>query len=260
MSFFDSLIDLGKSALNFVTGDSIGGQLARTALTGYALNKVSSSIAKENNIQTGAAAKKVDPGVRLQVDPEPNYSVPVVYGSAVLGGVFTDAALDNNNTTMWYCLTICEQTGKLNLGTGADSVISFGDIYWDGNKLKFDTDGQSVLGYYDKSGNFSDQLAGNVFVYCYTGGSAYPTVPKGYINPVTINAQTIFPNWGPNHNMEDLVFAIVQVNYDSERDIKGIGDMRFQVINSMSNPGDCLYDYMTNTRYGAGIVPAEINV
>jgi hypothetical protein len=35
--------------------------------------------------------------------------------------------------------------------------------------------------------------------------------------------------------------------------------MRFKIQNSMTLPGDCIYDYMTNTRYGAGIDPAEIN-
>jgi hypothetical protein len=28
--------------------------------------------------------------------------------------------------------------------------------------------------------------------------------------------------------------------------------------NSMTQPGDVLYDMMTNTRYGAGIAPADI--
>ena len=48
MSFFSSLINIGKKAFGFVTGDSIGGQIARTALTGFALSKLSGSITKGN--------------------------------------------------------------------------------------------------------------------------------------------------------------------------------------------------------------------
>ena len=36
--------------------------------------------------------------------------------------------------------------------------------------------------------------------------------------------------------------------------------VKFHVTNSMTQPGDCIYDYMTNEMYGAGIDPAEISV
>jgi hypothetical protein len=36
--------------------------------------------------------------------------------------------------------------------------------------------------------------------------------------------------------------------------------MTFVIENSMKLAGDCLYDLMTNTRYGAGINPEEIYV
>ena len=113
MSFLDDVFDLGKQAYDWFKGDSLGAGLARTALTGYALNQVTSSINKDNASKDPAAAK-VDPGVRIQVDPDTEYKVPVVYGTAILGGAITDAYLTEDNKTMYFVITICERTGNLN--------------------------------------------------------------------------------------------------------------------------------------------------
>jgi hypothetical protein len=257
MSFLDSLIDIGRSAVNFFTGNSIGANLARTALTGYALNRVTRSINKENEAAS-EQTKQIDPGVRLQVNPDTEYRVPVVYGEAIIGGAVTDAVLTNSNQTMFYCLTICEKTGNVNLGAGAASTFTFREIYWDDNRLAFASNGIDVIGYYDKTGTFCDTIGGQVKVYCYAGSSTTPVVPLGYTNGSLSNAYSIMPNWTSNHTMNDLIFAIVRVDYNAEKNVKGLGNMRFRIQNSMTQPGDCLYDYMTNTRYGAGINPAEI--
>jgi hypothetical protein len=58
--------------------------------------------------------------------------------------------------------------------------------------------------------------------------------------------------------MNDLIFALVRVDYNREKNVTGLGDVTFEVSNSMFLPGDVLNDYMTNTRYGAGIASAEI--
>jgi hypothetical protein len=87
----------------------------------------------------------------------------------------------------------------------------------------------------------------------FNDGSDNPVAPKGSSATLTDSAYDIFPNWTSNHAMTDLVFAIVRLDYDTESDVTALGEFKFEVINSMSLAGDCLYDYMTNTRYGAGI-------
>ena len=72
-------------------------------------------------------------------------------------------------------------------------------------------------------------------------------------------AWSIMPGWTSAHTMNDLVFAIVKVEYNKEKNVTKLGKLDFKIRNSMTEPGDCLYDYMTNTRYGAGIDPQEIN-
>jgi hypothetical protein len=48
------------------------------------------------------------------------------------------------------------------------------------------------------------------------------------------------------------------MTYSSEKNLTRIPTIRVQLTNSMTMPGDVVYDYMTNTRYGAGIDPSEI--
>lgn len=254
MSFLDDIADVGKSAMDFIGGNNIGSQLARTALLGFALNQLSNSVNKENDTNTGTT----NTGSRVQVNPDPDASLPVVYGNAWLGGIVTDAVLTNNNGTMYYCLAICEKTGVLDVGRGAASTFTFGEIYWDDMRLVFEDDGITVKTGVDREGNLCDKVGGNIKIYCYAGNSEMPTVPNLYKNHALFPAYNIFPNWTSDNIMSDTIFVIIRVDYDATKDVKGLGNVRFEITNSMSLPGDCLYDYMTNTRYGAGIPAGEI--
>lgn len=255
MSWIDDIVDFGSGVLDWFGGNSLGANLARTALTGYALNQVTESINKDNEKDTTRAP---DPGVRLQVAPDPEYRVPVVYGEATLGGAISDAVLTNGNLTMFYAITICEKTGNTALGAGPASTFTFRDIYWDDSRLVFDTDGITVKGYVDKANNYCEDYAGKIKIYCYAGSSTDPVVPYNYTNTSLNNAYDIMPGWTTDHTMSDLIFAIVRIDYDATAGVKGLGNVKFKIINSMTQPGDVLYDYMTNTRYGAGINPQEI--
>jgi hypothetical protein len=255
MSWIDDIIDFGSAALDFLGGNSIGGQLARTALTGYALNKVTSSINKENQTDK---TKTVDPGVRLQIDPNTDYSIPLVYGEANLGGAVTDAVLTNGNMSMFYCLTICEKTGNTILGQGPLSQFTFKDIYWDDTRLIFQSDGVTVAGFIDKANNICTDFNGKIKIWCYDGNSLSPQAMLNYPVFGLPNANEVMPGWTSNHLMSDLVFAIIRVDYDSVAGVRGLGNVKFNIVNSLTQPGDCLFDYMTNTRYGAGIDATEI--
>lgn len=258
MSFLDDLVDFGSSALDWLGSNSIGSSLARTALTGYALNQVTSSINKDNEAAKNTT-NAVDPGVRLQVSPDTEYRIPLVYGNATLSGTVTDAVMTSDNKTMYYCIAICEKTGAVNLGAGSASTFTFVDVYWDDARLIFHTDGQTVSGFVDKANNFCSDYDGKIKIWCFAGNSTMPVVPQNYSNTSLANAYTIMPNWTTAHMMSDLVFAIIKVDYDATAGVKGLGTVKFNITNSMNQPGDCLYDYMTNQRYGAGIDPTEIN-
>jgi hypothetical protein len=252
MSFLDDLVDLGSTAVGYLSGNSLGSNLARTALTGYALNQINKSINRGN------ANSQPDQGVRLQVDPSPDNKIPVVYGKTTLGGIISDAELVDNNKTMYFCLTICEQTGNLDLGSGDASEITFNKVYWNDEEVVFKSDGITVDYTVDTAGTQNTNYRDLVKIYCFSGNSNSPVVPDYYTGTGLLSADSIMPSWTTAHTMDDLIFAIVRVDYNKEKSVTNLGKVNFTVTNSMSLPGDCLYDMLTNTRYGAGIDPAEI--
>jgi hypothetical protein len=251
MSFLDSAISFGKSVFG---GADIGGTLARTAILGFALNKMAKSVNKQN--QDNSQVNK-DVKTREQQIPDTNNSIPVLYGSAFVRGIITDA-FQQDQKYMWYCLTLCEVTGLTNLGVGAASEFTFRDIYINKGKVTFQSDGITVASTVDDDGVVNTDINGLVKIYCFKNGSTNPVVPFGYTNAGLQSAYGVMPNWTSNHTMNDLVFALVRVEYVKEKSVTSLGEVEFKIENSMSNPGDCIYDYMTNTRYGAGIPPEEI--
>lgn len=269
MSFIDDIVGLGsdvmsfaKPAVSFLGGNGLGSTLARTALMGVVLNQLSKSVNKDNTPAAAASANEVDKGARLSVEPDTEHKIPIVYGTAILGGIITDAQISNSNTRMTYVITISEQTGQL-ISDNSYSVITFDDIYIDDKRCVFYTDGLTVNFTVDKDG-FTDYSMDNlVKIYCFSGASNNPVRPNhpsaGYSTSALGTAYSVVPTWTSAQAMNDLIFAVVEVNYNRDRGVTAIPTMKFKLTNSMTQPGDCLYDYMTNTRYGAGIDPTEIS-
>lgn len=267
MSFLDDIIDGASGVFDWLTGDSTSAGLVRTAGLAFLLSQLADSMNKKND--TGSTKTK-DPVKsiqysREQVDPSVDNKIPIVYGQAYVAPVVVDAVLSDDKMTMWYCLAICEKTGGLNStwdeGTQlmTDSVITIKNIYWNGNELLLQSgDGITAEKLVDANGNESSDINGLVQIHLYNNGSGSPTPLSGHGQYMANPAYDIFPNWTSFHTMDEIVFAIVKVTYSPTKNITGLGDMKFKVSNTMNDPGDCLYDYMTNTRYGAGISSQEI--
>jgi hypothetical protein len=254
MSFLNSIVNFGKSALGFISGDTLGGSIARTAILGFATKKINDMIVKDNQAREPAQR---DMGTREQVDPDTEHRIPVVYGNAYIEGMITDAVLTPNKQTMWYCVTLCEKTGPLINGTA--SVTSFQEVYWNGLRVEFASDGVTVSGMVSENKEVVSQYNGKVRFYPFNNGSNSPTKFVGPGSGNAAPAYSIFPNWTPAHTMDQLVFCLVRVDYDGANRVTGLGNLRFRLNNTMKAPGDVLYDYMTNTRYGAGVPPEEMN-
>jgi hypothetical protein len=255
MSFLQGLVDLGKTTVQFLSGNSISSTLVKTVGLALIVNKLSKGAIKDNNKNNDA---NIDKGVRLQVAPAADHKIPVLYGDAFFGGIITDAVMTNTNKTMYYCLTLSEKTGT-KLSDGQPSSYVFKDIYWNDQRIVFNADGITANYTVDRSGTVDTSISNLVQIWCFAGGSATQVIPENYTNATTVNAATIMPGWTTStHTMSDLIFAVVKVDYNRDKNITGIGNMIFQVENSMKLPGDVLYDYMSNERYGAGIPTAEI--
>jgi hypothetical protein len=252
MSFIDSIVGFGKKAVGFLGGDSIGGSLARTALLGYALNRVLKSANKSNQgIQ--------DKGTQVTLDPDTEHSVPVVYGSAFVNGKIIDAHLETGNKNMWIAVVLSEKTG--NLIDGTPSTISFEEMYIDNFRIGFNTDGVTVKNIYDDDEQSSNVWNGLIKVYPFNNGSTSPTNFTTESTGNSSNAYDIFPNWTSSHTMDNLVFCLIRFTYNKKQKLTTVGkEIKFKLSNNMTKPGDVLNDYLQNNRYGAGIPSAEIDI
>jgi hypothetical protein len=263
MSWWDSIVDFGKSVIGGVTdffgSNSLGSNLAKTALLGYATNKINKSINADNSSSSSdfGFPEIEDPGIRLQLDPGTDNRIPVLYGSATFGGYITDAYLTSDNKTMYYVITLSEKTGNL-LSTGAASTYVFNDIYLNGNRIIFQSNGYTADYMINADGQQDISIRDIVRVYCYAGSSTSGTVPEYYLGSIDA-AYNILPHWTNRHTMNDLIFAVVRIDYNRDKGVVGVPNMKFTITNSMKLPGDCMYDYMTNTRYGAAIDANEID-
>lgn len=255
MSFLSGL----KAVGSWLGGNSLGSQLAKTALLGYAVNRMTASVNPSNQTPGAASTNTPDYGARLQVDPDPEHKIPVVYGMAHLGGIIVDAQASNSNQTMTYAVVIAEKTG-VKISDNQPSAFTFNDVFLNDSRIVFKSDGVTVDYTTDRGGNIDYSAQGLVKVYCFAGNSTTPVTPSGYTNNSLQSAYAIMPGWTSDYMLQNLIFALVQVTYNRDKGITNLPTMRFQITNSMSKPGDCMYDYMTNNLYGAGIPSSEINV
>lgn len=251
MSFLSNLFDAGKQVFNFFTGNSIGSQLARAAGSAFVLNQVTKSINKSND-----TAPTIDPGVRLQTPSDVNYRVPVVYGTAQLSGSMTAVEMANSNKDLYVVFTLCERTG-VKLSDSTQSVISFDAVYINDQVVTFKADGITVDYTTDRNGVQDISLRDLVQVRCYNNGSSNNVFPGG-ASGTPQTAYDFIPLWTATDAMTELVFAAVKMSYNKDKGLTRIPTFRFKLTNTMTMPGDCVLDYMTNSRYGAGIDPAEI--
>lgn len=213
----------------------------------------------------GSGGTQQDPGVRIQFPPGTTNKIPVIYGTVNTKGVVTDARISNENRTMTYVLALSEKTQ-----TGAFSV---GNIYWNDQLLTFDSiagNEQIVVSSIDQNGEgeVNTNYNGLIRMRVYSGSVAaanqiFPPQSSGNtVNAMTSGFIPPLPTPDPrddDYDLTDIVFAVVQLDYNSEKGLTGLGQLTFQITNTLSNPGTVWYDYMTSPRYGLGISAAQIN-
>jgi hypothetical protein len=213
---------------------------------------------------SGRGGGSQDQGVRIQLPPATYNKVPVVYGHAFQQGILTDARINETLNTMTYVLTLSEMT--------TTGTFSLNNIYWNDERLLFGPDGYTVTatekistisinGISTSTSTISTNLNGLVRCYTYAGGSSSTYQIQGPTPPIA--AYTIFDTTNvtstASYAMSDLVFGVIQLNSDLNKGVTALPSMTYELTNSLSNPGEVWYDYMTNTRYGAGFTATAVN-
>jgi hypothetical protein len=201
-----------------------------------------------------------NPGNRQQLPPATDNKLPVVYGSAYIGGTIVDLSITSNNQQIYYVLALSEVTNSENGNTG--DVFSFGEVYWGGKKVIFSTtvgETYKVTGLLDESSGLTDtSVAGLMEFYFYRNGSNTPT--NSSLSAITVMSDAnLTYQWDATKLMTNCAFVILKLTYSRDANITGIQQTRFEVNNPRSNPGDCFLDYFRSSRYGAALALANVD-
>ena len=226
----------------------------------FAINMVASTIlskvfAPSAPDQSNLNAQQPNPGNRQQLPPAGDNKLPVVYGSAYVGGIVTDLTISEDNQDIYWVMALSEVTNSES--GGIPDVITFGNIYWGGKKVIFGSNA-AVTGLLDESTNETQDVTGYMDIYLYNNGSSSPTNTSQSAISVLSAANLIY-TWDITKLMSSTAFAIVHIKYNQDRSLTGLNQTRFQLTNARHAPGDCFLDYFTSTRYGAAIPLANIN-
>lgn len=234
----------------------------QAAIVAFAINMVVSMVVSKlfapdspNSNQTA----QPNPGNRQQLPPAGDNKIPVVYGSAYVGGIITDMSISTNNQDIYWVIALSEVTNTESGGT--PDTITFGNVYWGGKLVIFSTTAgelYKVTGLKDESTGEIQDVSGYMDVWLYKNGSNNPansTTPAYLV----LNASGLTYTWDGSKVMSNCAFAIVHIKYSQSRNLTGLNQTRFQITNSRKTPGDCFLDFLTSVRYGAAISLANIN-
>tara|TARA_R100001460_G_scaffold37635_3_gene72007 strand:- start:955 stop:3336 length:2382 start_codon:yes stop_codon:yes gene_type:complete len=194
-----------------------------------------------------------DPGVKIQVAPNTDNRIGVAFGKNFMSGPITDVAISNQNETMSYCIVLSEYV------EGATYTVN--QIFFNDAKLNFGTgaNAHKVASYTDPNATTRNDWSDKIRIRVYAGSTngadqIFPVVGGSTTSTAATNMMPHWKVFGPTHyTMENLVFAMIELDYDAENGLTGLGSMSFDVTNSIHNPGEVLQKYLNNTQWGAGL-------
>jgi lipopolysaccharide export system protein LptA len=235
-----------------ITVSSVAAFAVRTLVT----IGISKLVANRANKSSAGAS---DVGARVQLGPATNNKLAVSYGSAFLAPAVTDAKITTDQKTMYYVFSLCE---------ASSGTMSFGKIFWNGKEV--------TLGAGDYSANnkvvslttnattpqVDTTINGCAWIYQFNNGSS-SGINTGGTSAITILQNTDIPvsdRWTSTDVMTDTCFMVVKVVYNKDvQDAQQMPRLSVQLTNTLTKPGDVIYDYMTDVQYGCAIDPASID-
>jgi hypothetical protein len=230
------------------------------AAVAFAINFAVSTIV--TRIFTDNPEKQQDMGVREQVPPSGVNAIPVVYGSAYMGGTFVDAVLANLQRKMYYVLAVSS------ISPNGQFTFDQSDMWFGDQKIVFDSgsgyEPGKVVALIDQAGNSNTKVSGNLFIYLFTSNEAgvitpinsSGSLPSSIMGGTDIPVAQRWPSTG--RQMNGLAFAIVVMNYNREANTTNLSPITFHVSHTLNStgvakPGDVWYDYMTSKTYGGAV-------
>jgi hypothetical protein len=221
----------------------------------------------------GQADPTASQGARVQLPPATNNKIPVLYGRGFINGAIVDARListdQKTNNVMYYNVVLSETCNV------AGATYTVNDIYWNdlrliaettaGNQHKILKGVKKVDGPGEdfEDTNFKKDSNHRVQIRVYAGNST--AAQQIWPAPATSNQQNAWEFWPDNdwtnaNQMQGLVFAVIRLEFDQENGFTNLPPVTFDITNSISNPALVWQDYMTSTRYGAGLFAEDLNL
>jgi len=251
----------------------IAAEVIGTIVVMTALSYVVSSLMTPDGLR---GSPQTDPGVRAQTPPDTTTPVPVVYGSAFLGGRFVDACIREDQKVMYYvqAISCLSENGQF----GFDLT----KMYYGDRMITFDTSGgfpNRVVSLTDGAGNVDTTINNLLFISLYTSDASgnitainsngklpweYMAVPESDGTSLLMGTGSGLPvdqQWtSTGRRMNGLAFAVVRLSYSREAGTTQLQPITYHVTQNLNGtgaakPGDVWYDYMTNDIYGAAIDP-----
>ena len=209
------------------------------------------------------ANQPVDQGVRQQVAPNTTNSLPIVYGSAYMGGTFVDAVLTIDQQSMYYVLAISS------ISPNGQFTFDRTKFYYGDRLITFDaSDLTKVVSLTDGAGNVDTKISGYLYINLYTStdAGAITTITGSAPNTAMGGADIIAAERWPAavRQMNGLAFAIVKLNYNQDAGTTNLQAITFNVTQNLNGtgaakPGDVWADYLGNEVYGGGMAAGLID-
>ena len=212
--------------------------------------------------QNGASAPT---GTRVQLPPATNNKLPVSYGNAYLSPVIIDAKISNDQQYMWYVMALTEVTESGSINFDDPDNAGFPLAYWGDKKMNFNaTTRYQVDSLTDSTGAVDTRVADCMNVYFYSDGSFNPLYGAPAADIVlsddTTGGGIDSPyRWGLYDEMSKTAFAIVRIKYNQTANLTGLQQFTAYTRNTLTAPGDVLFDYLFSTRYGCAVPVDLIN-
>jgi len=204
-------------------------------------------------------------GSRQQLSPGTTNKLPVVYGATLVKPIIVDAKISKDQKTMFYVCALSEAPSAGNSISFTDPSTASGRngrplVYWGDKRIQFKGDDYTMC---DRlvddynGGQADDKYDSKIQVWLYNDGSesgqyGAPNAAQVLDSP-NIDPESIPWTNTTDYAMHRCAFAIVRVKYDQEIGLTGLQELSFYVNNSNRQPGNVIYDYLTNARYGCGL-------
>jgi hypothetical protein len=245
----------GVAAINFGV---------RVLATGVVSSLIANRLTPKDASPPGSQPNIISQGSRIQASPATDNKLGIVYGSAFVSPIIVDAKISEDQKIMWWVLALTERTDTGSYTLGDIDSATTTNVFWGDKQLIFAdmSDRTKVTSWIDSNGDTDTKVAGNLFVYLYDNGSSSPV--NSAVSAITVmsDAQIAsdqrwnssrYTSAGKSPTMYRTVFAVIKMIYNQDAGITSLPQIKIKVTNSLTKPGDVIYDYLSNSRYGCGI-------